>query len=137
MFVRAAHSTPSEENNVYKVIWQTKLNGAIGRDAADDHWRQVHADLMRQLPGVIKYVQNLWVAPLDPAIGGPDRFDLHSECWFADEETYRAAMETPEWAAVAADSPKCFDNSELIGAVLEERVIIDRSADVPVARSPA
>jgi uncharacterized protein (TIGR02118 family) len=100
---------------VYKVIWLTKLNGTIGRQAADEHWREVHAELMRQVPGV-------------PSIGGPDRYDLHSECWFADEQAYQAAMTTPQWAAVVEDSPKCFDNSELLGAVLEERVMVDTVA---------
>jgi uncharacterized protein (TIGR02118 family) len=113
---------------VYKVIWLTKLNGTIGRQAADEHWREVHAELMRQVPGVLRYVQNLWIAPLDPSIGGPDRYDLHSECWFADEQAYQAAMTTPQWAAVVEDSPKCFDNSELLGAVLEERVMVDTVA---------
>jgi len=109
---------------MYKVIWLTKLNGELGREAADEHWRVVHADLMRRVPGVTRYVQNLWVEPLAAEIGGPERFHLHSECWFSDEAAYQAAMSTPEWAAVAADSPTCFDNSDLIGAVLEERVIV-------------
>jgi uncharacterized protein (TIGR02118 family) len=110
---------------VYKVIWVTKLSAERSRTEADSHWREVHADLMRRVPGVRRYVQNLWVAPLGDEIPGPERYHLHSECWFADEAAYQAAMRSPEWAAVVADSPKCFDNSTLIGAVLEERVAFD------------
>jgi EthD domain len=68
------------------------------------------------------------VTPLDPAIADPDQYHLHSECWFTDEAAYQAALESPEWAAVVEDSPKCFDNSSLIGAVLEERVMFEAGA---------
>jgi uncharacterized protein (TIGR02118 family) len=113
---------------MYKVIWLTRLNAEKSRDEADRHWREVHAQLMSRVPGVERYVQNLWVSPLDPAIAGPDQYHLHSECWFTDEAAYRAALESPEWAAVVEDSPKCFDNSGLIGAVLEERVMFEAGA---------
>jgi uncharacterized protein (TIGR02118 family) len=111
---------------MYKVIWLTKLNGDISREAADRRWATVHAGLMKEVPGLERYVQNLWVAPVDPAVPGPALLHLHSEAWFADEATYGAAMATPQWAAVAEDSPNCFDNSALVGAVVEERVVYER-----------
>jgi uncharacterized protein (TIGR02118 family) len=111
---------------MYKVIWLTQLNGELSREEADRHWATVHAGLMKEVPGLERYVQNLWVAPVDPSVPGPERLHLHSEAWFADEAAYVAAMATPEWAAVAEDSPNCFDNSALLGAVVDERVVYDR-----------
>lgn len=111
---------------MYKVIWLTKLNGEVSREEADRHWATVHAGLMKAVPGLERYVQNLWVAPVDPTVPGPGRLHLHSEAWFTDEEAYGAALASPEWAAVAEDSPKCFDNRALLGAAVEERVVVDR-----------
>ncbi|CAB4929211.1 unannotated protein [freshwater metagenome] len=113
---------------MYKVIWATKLNAEKTREEADRHWREIHAPLMSKVPGLERYVQNLWVEALDPSVPGPEQIHLHSEAWFTDEAAYLAAMGSPEWAAVAEDSPKCFDNSGLLGAVLEERVMFERGA---------
>lgn len=113
---------------MHKVIWLTQLNGAISRDEADRHWATTHAELMMRVPGLERYVQNLWTAPIDPAVPGPERIHLHSEAWFTDEVAYAAAMASPEWAAVAADAPRCFDNSAMLAAILQERVVLDRAA---------
>ena len=111
---------------MYKVIWLTKLNGERGRETSLEHWRTVHAELMTKVPGVERYIQNLWVASLDPSDPSvPEDYNLHSECWFTDQAAYEAAMSSPEWAAVAEDSPKCFDNTGLTGAVVQERVAYD------------
>lgn len=111
---------------MYKVIWLTKLNPELTREAASEHWLTVHGALMERLPGLVRYVQNLWTGPVLPGIPGPEQIHLHSEAWFTDQAAYDAAMASPEWAAVAEDSPNCFDNSGMLAAVLEERVVVDR-----------
>jgi uncharacterized protein (TIGR02118 family) len=112
---------------MYKVIWISQLTRQKPRPAAIEHWKGRHAELMRALPGVERYIQNLWVAPVDPAVPGPDRYDLHSECWFTDEAAYLAALASPQWQATVEDAEICFEQSALLGAVLEEQVTIDRA----------
>lgn len=108
---------------MFKVIWLVDFNRSLGADEADAHWSEVHADLMRKVPGVERYVQNRWVG--DGADGsGPLGFGLHSECWFADRAAYDRALASPEWQNVAADSPKCFELSTLVSGEVEERVVV-------------
>src|ERR1700736_5604451 len=92
---------------MYKVIWLTNYKADIPRDEADRHWRDVHGELMRKLPGVERYVQNRWTHSIgaEGVTEGGLAFDLHSECWFSDQDAYERAMASREWADVVADSP--------------------------------
>jgi uncharacterized protein (TIGR02118 family) len=114
---------------VYKVVWFARfLEGADSHEARR-HWSEVHGPLARKVPQIEAYVQNHAVA----ALGASDehdvplRFDGYSSCWFADEESYGEALQTPEWAAVAADSPNLFESDSFRGmcAVLDERTIVE------------
>ena len=93
------------------------------------HWREIHGPLSLKVPQITAYVQSHAVAPLGP-VGEADgvlRFDGYSSCWFADEETYRAALRTPEWDDIRADGANVFDLDSFRGmcAALDERTIID------------
>ena len=81
------------------------------------------------MPQIKAYVQSHAVAALGPAEESdvPLGFDGYSSCWFADEESYAEALQTPEWADIAADSPNVFDSDSFRGmcAVLDERTIVD------------
>ena len=111
---------------MYKVIWLVRFNDGMSRQEAVRHWREVHGPLGQKVPGMVRYVQNHWVSPVGEYEVGPGRtaFDGHSECWFASEETFRQAMESPEWAAMVADAPNFFAASTMVGAVVEETVML-------------
>ena len=58
-----------------------------------DHWLNVHTDVVRQLNGIVRYVQN---HALEPRSG----FDGIAEVWFEDIESMRSVVDTPELAAI-------------------------------------
>jgi uncharacterized protein (TIGR02118 family) len=110
---------------VYKVIWLAKFRSDLPRDEVLTWWRGHHAKLAKATPGMLRYVQSHWTQALDPAThqpGGPPTFDGHAEHWFADKQSYDAAMASPEWKLTLEDGPRGFDVS-LVGGELEETVI--------------
>jgi uncharacterized protein (TIGR02118 family) len=113
---------------MYKVIWLVKFRSDVPRDDVLHWWRGQHGDLAKSTPGMIRYVQNHWVAPLDHETqleipNAEPAFDGHAEHWFASREAYEAAMRSDEWRATQVDGPVGFDSSTLVGGQLEEYVV--------------
>lgn len=112
---------------MYKVIWLTKFRSDLPRDEVLAWWRGPHAQMARATPGMLRYVQSYWVSSLDGddqlATGEFGLFDGHAEHWFADEDSYRAAMASEQWQLCRNDGPSGFDYLTLVGAQLEETVV--------------
>ncbi len=70
----------------------------VSHDEALRHWRTEHADLVRQVPGLRRYVQ-------DPEGTGIPYTGL-GEVWFDDFEAAERATSTAEWKAIIADAGK-------------------------------
>src|ERR1700727_2729334 len=111
--------TATMEECMYKVIWLVKFRTDVPREEVVRWWRQEHGPLAAKTPGMMRYVQSHWLEALDPETdlptGGPPYFDGHAEHWFADEESYRAAMASPEWAATKEDGPRGFQSTNQVG----------------------
>ena len=114
---------------MYKVVWFARFLAGMDKHEARRHWREVHGPLGAKVPQIEAYAQSHALEALGPAEASDVTlgFDGYSCCWFANEESYRKALRTPEWAAIAADSPKLFDPGSFQGmcAVLDERTIVD------------
>jgi uncharacterized protein (TIGR02118 family) len=112
---------------VFKVIWLVKFRKDMERDEVLRWWRGRHGDLAAATPGMIRYVQNHWVAPLDVETqlpnGGAPAFDGHAEHWFESREAYEAAMTSDVWKRTREDGPVGFEPGTLVGGVLEEHVV--------------
>ena len=112
---------------MFKVVWFANFRGDMPREAAADHWRDVHGPIAVRVPGIDRYVQNLATAAFDGdgERGDLPAFDGFSECWFADRDAYLRSQESREWDELAADGANFMDMTSLEGmsAVLEERVI--------------
>jgi uncharacterized protein (TIGR02118 family) len=98
------------------------------RDEVLRWWRGHHGDVAAKTPGMVRYVQNHWIAPLDhatqmPVPGAEPRFDGHAEHWFESREAYEQAMVSDEWRRTQEDGPVGFDSSTLVGGELEEHVV--------------
>ena len=114
---------------MYKVIWLVKFRQDMPQEDVVRWWREEHGPLAAKTPGMVKYVQNHWLDPLESEgfLVDPDgerAFDGHAEHWFETLETYKAAMASPEWAATQVDGPNGFDSSTLVGASLDEYVVL-------------
>ena len=112
---------------MYKVIWLVKFNEGMPRDEAVRHWREVHGPLGREgARACTATSRTTGSAPsarraVEP---GNTEFDGHSECWFEDEAAFLRAMESPEWAEMVADAPNFFSASTMVGAVVDEHVMV-------------
>ena len=114
---------------MYKVVWFARFLDGMDKQEARRRWRDVHGPLGRAVPQVEGYVQSHAVQALGPidesqvALG----FDGYACCWFADEESYAAALRAPEWSAISAGSAKLFEPGSFVGmcAVLDERTIVE------------
>ncbi len=87
-----------------------------------EHWRSKHADVVRRLNGLVRYVQN---HALDPK----SRFDGIAEVWFEDMESMRANVDTPELKAIRSDEENFIDSSSM-GTILTNEYVIKETESV-------
>ncbi|MPZ72742.1 MAG: EthD family reductase [Nitriliruptorales bacterium] len=85
------------------------------------YWRNEHAALVRQVPGLRRYVQNHCVD--DPEGGGPPYTGL-GEVWFDSVEDAQTAASTPEWAAVLDDAATFMAMDRVVAAWAEEHSLV-------------
>ena len=84
-----------------------------------DHWLNVHADVVRQLNGIVRYVQN-------HALELRSGFDGIAEVWFEDIESMRKVVDTPELAAIRSDEENFIDLNTMGTVLTTEYLIKDR-----------
>jgi uncharacterized protein (TIGR02118 family) len=111
---------------VLKVVAFFKRKPGSSVEAFDRHWGTRHAELVRRLPGLRRYVQN-------PTLESGYRkrepvFDGVAEAWFDDGEALRVSGASPEYRAVKADEANFLDAASLGSLVTEEVVIVDGPA---------
>jgi uncharacterized protein (TIGR02118 family) len=106
----------------FKVVWMVRFKEGMDREEADRYWLNTHGSIFKSLD-IDRYVQNHVVESTieGEAVG----FDGFSECWFADEDQFLRAVNSPTWAEAVEDGLNVFDMSRLWGAVLKERVVKD------------
>lgn len=89
-----------DRSEVYVRLTQWQPRAGLGREEALRAWER-HAELVERVPGVRRYVQHHAVAAPDDS--EPPYAGL-GEVWFEDSHAARAALESPEWAAVLDDA---------------------------------
>ena len=85
------------------------------------HLENVHAPLVKNLPGVRRYLQN-YVGP-DPK-RKPPGWDAIVEVYFDSREAMEAAWATPQGAASDADLPLFADSNRTTWSVVEEITVL-------------
>jgi uncharacterized protein (TIGR02118 family) len=91
---------------VIKTVSLVTRASHLTKDEFVETWTGHHADLVKRVPGLVRYVQNV----VDPSNSGTkrgiDRGDIDgiAEFWFQDSSALLAAHATSEWAAVVADA---------------------------------
>lgn len=100
-------------------MWRVR-HGVPPADALA-HWRGHHADLVRRVPGLRRYVQNHCVQGPE---GGTFPFTGLGEVWFDSFESATTATQTPEWAVVMADADTFMDLGGMVAAWAEEHQIL-------------
>jgi uncharacterized protein (TIGR02118 family) len=101
-------------------MWHVRRD--VAKDEALEYWRSHHAELVRKVPGLRRYVQDHCVE--SPEGGGVPYTGL-GEVWFDSFEAAQAAAETPQWSAVIADAKTFMDFDRVLAAWAEEHEIIE------------
>jgi uncharacterized protein (TIGR02118 family) len=104
---------------VVKRLTQWVPRPGVGRDEAIRRWRTSHVSLVRQVPGVKRYVQNVCVRGPD---GSEPPYAGVGELSFETLENAYAALSTPEWHAVLADAREFMDLDHVTAAWADEHI---------------
>ncbi|MCW2582726.1 MAG: ethD like-protein [Klenkia sp.] len=104
---------------MFTVTFVIQEKPGTDRATALKHWGTTHADLVRQVPGVQRYVQQHAVAGPD---GDPPFLGVAS-LYFADQAAFETAAASPEFGAAVADVAN-FGSPELATAFTEDHVIV-------------
>ena len=113
-----------------------KKRPLLAADAFEEHWRTRHADVVCELPGLRRYVQNHMVADAG------DQVDGIAEVWFDDIDAMRANADHPALEAIRADERNFIDVDTMEAIIAEPATVIDGEAGgakliVLVKRNPA
>jgi uncharacterized protein (TIGR02118 family) len=87
------------------------------------YWRTRHAEVVKKLPGVRRYVQSHTI--VSGYRNGQPIYDGIAEVWFDDTRVVRKLADTPEYAAVRADEAKFIDHATMGLIVTEDHVVKD------------
>ena len=84
------------------VVWRKP---DLSREDFLHHWQTNHAEVVKKLPGLRKYVQG----PAVTRAGREPVIDGIAELWFDDVEALREAWRSPEGQAVREDEKRFID----------------------------
>ncbi len=104
-----------------KQVTIIKKRPDLSADAFEEHWRTRHAEVVCELPGLRRYVQNHMAA----AGAGVDGI---AEVWFDDIDAMRANVGHPALEAIRADERNFIDVDTMDSIIVEPATIIDGEA---------
>jgi uncharacterized protein (TIGR02118 family) len=107
-----------------KGVYQLKRMPGMALDEFRKYWIEVHGSLGSKLPGLRRYVQSHLID--EAYLYAEPRYDGVAQLWFENADAMRAAFESPQGRALAADGPKFIDTSALRYFVAQEHVVIPR-----------
>ena len=118
-----------------KQVTIIKKRPDLSADAFEEYWRTRHAEVVCELPGLRRYVQNHMAA-------AGSRVDGIAEVWFDDIDAMRANVGHPALEAIRADERNFIDVDTMDSIIVEPATIIDGDATgakliVLVKRNPA
>jgi uncharacterized protein (TIGR02118 family) len=107
-----------------KAVTSFKRRPDLSVEGFRRHWRTTHAEVVGQLPGLRRYVQN---PAHDSAYakGREPDFDGIAETWFDDTDALRAVATSDRYAAVRADEPNFVDVDGMQMMVCDEVPIVE------------
>lgn len=98
-----------------------KKRADLSADAFAEHWRKRHAEVVCELPGLRRYVQNHMVA-------AGSRVDGIAEVWLDDIDAMRANVGHPALDAIRADERNFIDVDTMDSIIVEPATVINGDA---------
>ena len=112
-----------DSGNVIKVVSFFKRREGLSVEGFQEHWRTRHAELVVQLPGIRRYVQNHTL--LSGYIKKEPDFDGVAEAWFDDTQALRVSGASDAYRAVKADEENFILASSIASVLTNEIVILE------------
>jgi uncharacterized protein (TIGR02118 family) len=109
-----------KEANMIKLVLLVAKRADLSTEEFRRYWRETHAPLLRQLPGLRRLVFNYALPGMD---GAAPEYDGVSEDWFESAEAMQAAFASPAGQAIFADAPHFLDMGRLRMFVVEEEEV--------------
>ena len=108
---------------VVKSMFFIERKAGMGVEEFQQYWREVHAPLVPDTPGLLRYVQ--CHVPLELyAQGQQPRFDGVAELWWPDLDTYARAMQSPAMTVDQANDLPNFNGAGTLAMMSEEVRVI-------------
>jgi len=107
-----------------KGIYHLKRKPGMALGDFRKYWIEVHGGLGSKLPGLRRYVQSHLID--EGYLYAEPSHDGIAQLWFDSAEAMRAAFESPQGKALAADGPKFIDTAALRYFVAQEQIVIPR-----------
>jgi uncharacterized protein (TIGR02118 family) len=89
----------------------------MSRKEFSSFWKDTHAPILKQIPGLKGYVQNR--ALVDPQ-GNEPPYDGFGELYFDSVEAMQEGLGSPQGQATLADIPNFCDKEKLVRVFVEE-----------------
>jgi len=105
-----------------KGVYQLKKRDGMTVEEFRKYWIEVHGDLGSKLPGLRRYVQSHLID--EAYLYARPHFDGVAQLWFDSVDAMRAAFDSPQGKALAADGPKFTDMAALRMFVAQEHLVI-------------
>ena len=105
-----------------KQITYFKKRADLSPTDFETHWRTRHADIVCELPGLRRYVQNRVTA-------AEAAFDGIAEVWFDDIDAMRANAGHPALDRIRADEANFIDLDTMGSIIAEPATVLDGDAD--------
>jgi uncharacterized protein (TIGR02118 family) len=103
-----------------KVITVLRRKPGMELGAFTDYWRTEHAEAVKRVPGILRYVQSQTIA--SGYRNGNPVYDGIAEIWYADSAAMHRAAETPQAAAALKDDDHFIDLKSMASIVTDEVV---------------
>ena len=104
-----------------KIVSLFRRRPGMAVEAFQEYWATTHADIVRRIPGLRRYVQSRTLLSSykkrEPAVDGV------AELWFDDGEALRSLVDCDEVVAALADHPLFIDMVSRLEIITEDVVI--------------
>src|SRR5262245_58609569 len=102
-------------------FWLAPRRRDMSIEASQAHWRSVHREIGKSLPGLRRYVQNLGILRGGQYLLTHPGFDICSELSEDNEPAMQAALAAPQHAQSSVEDERNFAEPALARVCLTER----------------
>ena len=100
-----------------KYITVLSRRAGMSREEYSNYWKNTHAPILKEIPGLMGYVQNHALEDLE---GNEPPYDGFGELYFDSVEAMQAGLASSEGEATLADIPNFCDTERLVRDFVEE-----------------